>query len=80
MLIRRGADLALLPIFAGVVGGLLSFGLIGQFVGPVVLAVTATLLDAWVEAGSPAPAAADMDPGKETAPPLPAGPPGARQS
>lgn len=49
MLIRRGADLPLLLIIAGVVGGLLSFGLIGIFVGPVVLAVSYTLLDAWID-------------------------------
>ncbi len=49
LLIRRGADLPLLLIFAGVVGGLLAFGIIGLFVGPVVLAVTYTLLEAWVE-------------------------------
>jgi predicted PurR-regulated permease PerM len=47
-LIKRGADLPLLLIFAGVIGGLLSFGLIGIFVGPVVLAVTYTLLQAWI--------------------------------
>jgi predicted PurR-regulated permease PerM len=47
-LIKRGADLPLLLIFAGVIGGLLSFGLLGIFVGPVVLAVTFTLLQAWV--------------------------------
>ena len=49
MLIRRGADLPLLLIFAGVIGGMLSFGLIGIFVGPVVLAVTYTLTLAWIE-------------------------------
>jgi len=48
MLIRRGADLPLLLIFVGVIGGLLSFGLIGIFVGPVALAVTYTLAQAWV--------------------------------
>jgi predicted PurR-regulated permease PerM len=48
MLIRRGADLPLLLIFAGVIGGLITFGLIGIFVGPVVLAVTYTLLENWV--------------------------------
>ena len=48
MLIRRGADLPLLLIFAGVIGGLLSFGLIGLFVGPVVLAVSYTLLKEWM--------------------------------
>jgi predicted PurR-regulated permease PerM len=51
MLIRRGADLPLLLIMAGVIGGLLAFGVLGLFVGPVVLAVTYTLLDAWIEAG-----------------------------
>lgn len=48
MLIKKGADLPLLLIFAGVIGGLLGFGLIGIFVGPVILAVTYTLLEAWV--------------------------------
>jgi predicted PurR-regulated permease PerM len=47
-LIKRGADLPFVLIFAGVVGGLIAFGLIGIFVGPVVLAVAQTLLDAWV--------------------------------
>jgi predicted PurR-regulated permease PerM len=50
-LIKRGADLPLLLIFAGVIGGLLAFGLIGLFVGPVVLAVAYTLVQAWIEAG-----------------------------
>jgi predicted PurR-regulated permease PerM len=50
-LIKVGADLPLLLIFAGVIGGLLAFGLIGIFVGPVVLAVAYTLLEAWVNAG-----------------------------
>jgi predicted PurR-regulated permease PerM len=49
ILIRRGADLPLLLIFSGVVGGLIAFGLIGIFVGPVVLAVAHTLLSAWVD-------------------------------
>ena len=49
ILIRRGADLPLLLIFAGVIGGMLSFGLIGIFLGPVALAVTYTLLLAWID-------------------------------
>jgi predicted PurR-regulated permease PerM len=48
ILIKRGADLPLLLIFAGVIGGLFAFGLLGLFVGPVILAVAYTLLDAWV--------------------------------
>jgi hypothetical protein len=47
-LIRMGADLPLLLIFAGVIGGLLAFGLVGIFVGPVVLAVGYMLLEAWM--------------------------------
>ena len=50
VLIRKGADLPLLLVFAGVVGGLLAFGLIGIFVGPVVLAVADALLTAWIDA------------------------------
>ncbi len=57
-LIKRGADLPLLLIFAGVIGGLVSLGIIGLFVGPVVLAVTYRLLEAWIS---------DIDrPGSET--------------
>jgi predicted PurR-regulated permease PerM len=51
ILIRKGADLPLLLIFAGVIGGLIAFGLIGIFIGPMVLAVGYTLLSAWVDEG-----------------------------
>jgi predicted PurR-regulated permease PerM len=49
MLIKRGANLPLLLVFAGVIGGMLSFGVLGIFVGPVILAVMHTLLGAWVD-------------------------------
>jgi predicted PurR-regulated permease PerM len=48
ILIRRGADLSILLILAGVIGGLIAFGIIGLFIGPVVLAIAYTLLAAWV--------------------------------
>jgi predicted PurR-regulated permease PerM len=48
ILIKAGADLPLLLIFLGVIGGLIAFGLIGIFVGPLVLAVAYTLLSAWL--------------------------------
>jgi predicted PurR-regulated permease PerM len=60
VLIKRGADLPLLLIFSGVVGGLLAFGVIGLFVGPVVLAVAYTLLVDWVSDGD--------SPGEESPP------------
>ncbi|HUM13185.1 MAG TPA: AI-2E family transporter YdiK [Myxococcaceae bacterium] len=66
-LITRGANLPILLIFAGVIGGLLSFGVIGLFIGPVILAVSYTLLEAWVAEGEPA----------ATAPPSPAAAPAA---
>ncbi len=52
LLIKKGADLPLLLIFAGVIGGLLWLGIIGLFVGPVVLAVASRLLDGWIESGT----------------------------
>ena len=52
-LIKRGADLPMLLIFVGVIGGLLSFGPIGIFIGPVVLAVTYKLIEEWIDEGSP---------------------------
>ena len=52
-LIKKGADLPLLLIFAGVIGGLIAFGIIGLFIGPVVLAVSHVLLKAWVSEDEP---------------------------
>ena len=49
LLVRRSADLPMLLIFVGVIGGLVAFGAIGIFVGPVVLAVAYTLLMTWMD-------------------------------
>lgn len=53
ILIKRGANLPLTLIFIGVIGGLLAFGVIGLFIGPLVLAVVHTLLTTWVTKTSP---------------------------
>ncbi len=58
LLIRKGVDLPLLLILTGVIGGLIAFGILGLFIGPVVLAVTYRLLEAWV-VGEPAPDSGD---------------------
>ena len=50
VLIRRGVQLPLLLVVAGVIGGLIGFGVVGLFIGPVVLAVTYTLVKEWVAA------------------------------
>jgi predicted PurR-regulated permease PerM len=63
MLIKMGADLPLLLILAGVIGGLFAFGLVGIFVGPVVLAVCYTLLGSWIADGD--------QPGTENSAPTP---------
>ena len=51
ILMTKGVDLPMLLMFSGVIGGLLAFGLIGIFIGPVVLAISYTLLGAWIGAG-----------------------------
>jgi len=48
ILIRRGADLPLLLILVGVIGGLVAYGLLGLFIGPVILGVAYTLLQHWM--------------------------------
>jgi predicted PurR-regulated permease PerM len=53
LLIKQGADLPLLLIFAGVIGGLISLGLVGLFLGPVVLGVSYTLVRAWMDESRP---------------------------
>jgi predicted PurR-regulated permease PerM len=63
LLIRRGAGLPLLLVFAGVIGGIIGFGIIGLFIGPVLLAVSYTLLVDWI-----------AEPAPETAPAIPEGP------
>jgi len=62
ILIRRGVQLPMLLIIAGVIGGLIGFGVMGLFVGPVLLAATYTLAKSWVadgpqpgDTGTPAP-------------------------
>ena len=51
ILIRRGVDLPMLLIIAGVIGGLIGFGVLGLFVGPVILAATYTLTNSWIAEG-----------------------------
>ena len=59
ILISRGVELPLILIIAGVIGGLIAFGVIGLFIGPVILAVTYSSLGVWV-AEKPASAAKEI--------------------
>ncbi|WWP01154.1 MAG: AI-2E family transporter YdiK [Candidatus Dasytiphilus stammeri] len=57
-LIRMGADLPIILILCGVIGGMFTFGMIGLFIGPVVLAISYRLLTAWM---NESPTAAEDD-------------------
>jgi predicted PurR-regulated permease PerM len=46
-LIGRGGELPLLLVFLGILGGIATFGLLGVFLGPTLLAVGYALLRAW---------------------------------
>lgn len=46
-LISRGSQMPFVLVFLGVIGGVLAFGFLGVFLGPVLLAVGYTLLLAW---------------------------------
>jgi predicted PurR-regulated permease PerM len=46
-LISRGSDLPLVMVFLGMIGGLLAFGLLGIFLGPVLLAIGFSLVEEW---------------------------------
>ncbi|ANF16928.1 hypothetical protein XW81_00585 [Buchnera aphidicola (Schlechtendalia chinensis)] len=49
ILIRMGADLPTVLILSGVIGGLIAFGMIGLFVGPVVLVISYRLISSWMD-------------------------------
>lgn len=52
LFLGRGMDIPMLVILLGAIGGLLMSGIIGLFVGAVVLAVSYTLFKAWLEHGT----------------------------
>lgn len=54
ILMSRGLDVPMLVILIGVLGGTIAYGLIGLFLGPVVLAVFYELVIAWVKVGEEA--------------------------
>lgn len=48
ILMGRGLNTPMLVIFIGVLGGMLAHGILGLFVGPIILAVTWELTMAWI--------------------------------
>ena len=53
LLMARGAGLSVLIVALGVFGGVLVFGFIGIFLGPVLLALGHMLLTRWLREESP---------------------------
>ena len=51
-LISRGGNLPLVVVLFGVFGGLLAFGFMGLFLGPVLLAVAFSLIEDWIAHGA----------------------------
>ena len=48
IMMARGLDTPMIVIFIGVIGGTLSNGLLGVFIGPIVLAVFYDLVTNWI--------------------------------
>jgi predicted PurR-regulated permease PerM len=61
--VARGADLPAILVFLGAVGGLLVWGIVGVFLGPVILALCLELMQWWLgvepDPADPKTAAAD---------------------
>jgi predicted PurR-regulated permease PerM len=53
LLIGHGSNLSFLLIMLGVLGGAMSFGLLGVFIGPTFIAVGFALLQDWVSNKTP---------------------------
>ncbi len=54
ILVSRGLDTPMIVIFVGVIGGTLSFGIIGLFVGPVALGIGYKVLVEWTKSSETA--------------------------
>jgi predicted PurR-regulated permease PerM len=52
LLLGRGVDVPMLVILVGAIGGMITSGLLGLFIGAVVLAVAYQLMMAWLEQGA----------------------------
>ncbi len=50
MLISAGTRIPFLLVFFGVIGGAMAFGLIGLFLGPIILSVVLTVWREWTQA------------------------------
>ena len=61
LLLGRGVDVPMLVIFLGAIGGMLLSGIIGLFIGAILLALGYKLAGAWLEGDSERALAASDD-------------------
>jgi len=54
MLLSRGIDAPMIVVFLGAIGGFISFGIIGLFVGAILLVLGWVMLEAWIHGDSEA--------------------------
>lgn len=55
LLLGRGVDAPMMVILLGAIGGMLTAGIVGLFIGAVILAVGYKLFEAWIEMGEAKP-------------------------
>ena len=60
ILMARGLSTPMLVILLGVIGGTVTYGLIGLFLGPILLGIFYELLIAWVKNETPGSEKADL--------------------
>lgn len=73
VLMGRGASVPMLVIFLGAIGGFISFGFLGLFIGAVILSVGYKLLEVWLQQDTPS--LKDNSDSSPTSFQLPQGPP-----
>ena len=54
LLLGRGVDAPMMVILLGAIGGMVTAGIVGLFIGAIILAVGYKLFQAWIELGEPA--------------------------
>ena len=67
MLMGRGLNTPMLVIFIGVLGGTLAHGIVGLFIGPIILAVAWELMMAWIRDDKAEAVSPDAEQGAEKA-------------
>lgn len=66
LFLGRGVDVPMLVILLGAIGGMITSGIVGLFVGAIILALGYKLFSAWVEWGDPVLEASVTEDGPET--------------